>query len=573
MKSVTSTSTLKTGSSKKVPWRGIQIRTGTEPVGRSSLDGRKRENSTDSSLLETDKLKKNNSVDSFNEKPISRSRSSSILSDDFEDAIDDVEDVEDEDDDYFQDENAVEEVKKETKKDIMFSKDIFEKKEFDDLKQKQPTRMSFILPALQNTGFSDDDDDLESLEDPNEKHDKEQIKETVKKEEKETLNRVQTTSSDDLVAEIEALEIASLPIGPSKLIKEKPATYEPIPNEMHLARRTSVAVKEEVTAKEVKAAVPDDKLTAVKEEEVVSKEVIPAEVKVVIPIETVETKPALSLKTTSTKDIPANKKIDGKNEILTNSGSIASEEHKVNEMGTKIKNEPVAITTVKSDTPAAQPVVNKNVQPTAVPTTPTIPEVKAEEASGVQNDKNTSVPGVTSRTSNESMSTAESVEQPTPPNEREFSVKDHLASILPAVEQSIKNISHEKSNEKKNVNAKLKSNDRNIMLEEHERATHSREFEYSIEDPIDLDLFKDNVIAIQAIDPKNIPVNNMKPREQEKADEIVATGIKYLFDNKFMKAKNVFQSKANQDPLYALGLGSMAFIKAIMVRLKDIKGK
>ncbi|KAI9470939.1 MAG: hypothetical protein EXX96DRAFT_373245 [Benjaminiella poitrasii] len=38
----------------------------------------------------------------------------------------------------------------------------------------------------------------------------------------------------------------------------------------------------------------------------------------------------------------------------------------------------------------------------------------------------------------------------------------------------------------------------------------------------------------------------------------------YLFDNKFMKAKSIFQKKASVDPLYALGLGAMGFIKAIM---------
>lgn len=41
-------------------------------------------------------------------------------------------------------------------------------------------------------------------------------------------------------------------------------------------------------------------------------------------------------------------------------------------------------------------------------------------------------------------------------------------------------------------------------------------------------------------------------------------GIDAFFGNRFMRAKYVFKARADKDPLYALGLGSMAFIKAIM---------
>ncbi|CEI96153.1 hypothetical protein RMCBS344292_10320 [Rhizopus microsporus] len=133
---------------------------------------------------------------------------------------------------------------------------------------------------------------------------------------------------------------------------------------------------------------------------------------------------------------------------------------------------------------------------------------------------------------------------------------NHLASILPAVEESLKNMSSS-TTVKKSVEEELPSEDR-------ERASRSREFEYSIEDPIDLDMFRDNVIAIQSIDPKDIPINDLKPRQQEEADQPIRDGMKYLFDNRFMKAKAIFQTKASIDPLYALGLGAMAFIKAIM---------
>lgn len=90
---------------------------------------------------------------------------------------------------------------------------------------------------------------------------------------------------------------------------------------------------------------------------------------------------------------------------------------------------------------------------------------------------------------------------------------NHLASILPAVEESLKNMSSS-TTVKKSVEEELPSEDR-------ERASRSREFEYSIEDPIDLDMFRDNVIAIQSIDPKDIPINDLKPRQQEEAGNVL----------------------------------------------------
>lgn len=43
-----------------------------------------------------------------------------------------------------------------------------------------------------------------------------------------------------------------------------------------------------------------------------------------------------------------------------------------------------------------------------------------------------------------------------------------------------------------------------------------------------------------------------------------------MFNNRFMKAKRIFEQNAKRDPLYALGLGSMVFLKAIMVRVFNI---
>ncbi|KAG1078383.1 hypothetical protein G6F42_024291 [Rhizopus arrhizus] len=73
-----------------------------------------------------------------------------------------------------------------------------------------------------------------------------------------------------------------------------------------------------------------------------------------------------------------------------------------------------------------------------------------------------------------------------------------------------------------------------------------------------------NVIVLDCIDPKSVKPNNLTPREQEKADEPVLRAMHHLFSNRFMKAKRLFEQQAQSDPLYALGLGSMAFLKALM---------
>lgn len=75
-----------------------------------------------------------------------------------------------------------------------------------------------------------------------------------------------------------------------------------------------------------------------------------------------------------------------------------------------------------------------------------------------------------------------------------------------------------------------------------------------------------NLIVIDRIDSKSVKVNTLTPREQEKADEPIVKAIHHLFNNRFMKAKKLFEQQANIDPLHALGLGSMVFLKALMVR-------
>ncbi|CEP11216.1 hypothetical protein [Parasitella parasitica] len=73
-----------------------------------------------------------------------------------------------------------------------------------------------------------------------------------------------------------------------------------------------------------------------------------------------------------------------------------------------------------------------------------------------------------------------------------------------------------------------------------------------------------NVIALDHVDLKSVKPNSLTPREQEKADEPILNAIHHLFSNRFMKAKRIFEEHAETDPLHALGLGSMAFLKALM---------
>lgn len=77
--------------------------------------------------------------------------------------------------------------------------------------------------------------------------------------------------------------------------------------------------------------------------------------------------------------------------------------------------------------------------------------------------------------------------------------------------------------------------------------------------------FSANPIKTGKVNVKNIKANTLGPREQEAADEPVLRGIHHLFNNRFSQAKNLFEDKADSDPLYCLGLGSMAFLIATMV--------
>lgn len=284
--------------------------------------------------------------------------------------------------------------------------------------------MSFILPALQNNRFSDDESsDNESLHDPNEK--------------------IQEPPVMDLVSEIEALEVASAPapaptpapkraqeptmitntITTSPVIEkptstEKPATYEPIPFERPY--KPASPVIETPTIAQVQPIVIEEKQATIE---------------------------------------------DIQKQVLLTAAAVAS----VNAVEIPTKDE----ATQEEFKAMVDQATDLN------PSEPPPPAVIATE-------------------------TSETI----PPS------INHLAAILPAVEDAVKNVTSEKDM------LPQPSKDQYILQEDREREKHSREFEYSIEDPIDLDLFRDNVIAIQAVDPKDIPVNNLKPREQEEAGKI-----------------------------------------------------
>ncbi|CAO3685665.1 unnamed protein product [Umbelopsis vinacea] len=84
------------------------------------------------------------------------------------------------------------------------------------------------------------------------------------------------------------------------------------------------------------------------------------------------------------------------------------------------------------------------------------------------------------------------------------------------------------------------------------------------EDSGDIETYSANLLALNKVDIKNIGPNTLDAREQEKADERVLLGMGHLFNNRFMKAKKVFESEADTNPLFGFGLGYMAFLKAIM---------
>ncbi|KAI8876268.1 hypothetical protein K501DRAFT_165843, partial [Backusella circina FSU 941] len=55
-----------------------------------------------------------------------------------------------------------------------------------------------------------------------------------------------------------------------------------------------------------------------------------------------------------------------------------------------------------------------------------------------------------------------------------------------------------------------------------------------------------NLIVINKFDPKSVKINTLTPREQERADEPVLRAIHHLFNNRFMKAKRIFEQNSTR---------------------------
>ncbi|KAG0213532.1 Tetratricopeptide repeat protein 39B [Mortierella sp. GBA30] len=58
--------------------------------------------------------------------------------------------------------------------------------------------------------------------------------------------------------------------------------------------------------------------------------------------------------------------------------------------------------------------------------------------------------------------------------------------------------------------------------------------------------------------------NVLSAREQEIADEGMLHGVKIFFENEFIEAQRIFASQDQVNPIYALGSGALAFMKACM---------
>ncbi|KAL9550907.1 hypothetical protein PS6_005273 [Mucor atramentarius] len=115
---------------------------------------------------------------------------------------------------------------------------------------------------------------------------------------------------------------------------------------------------------------------------------------------------------------------------------------------------------------------------------------------------------------------------------------------LPAMEIVIRNLGILQERQKAQENAHLKP------AKEHcTHSTDTQDIDYSLEAPIDTQLYNSSLNNLDK-NIKDIPVNNLGPREQEEADS----------------HSNL---TSTSDPLYALGLGAMTFIKAMMTYNED----
>lgn len=92
-----------------------------------------------------------------------------------------------------------------------------------------------------------------------------------------------------------------------------------------------------------------------------------------------------------------------------------------------------------------------------------------------------------------------------------------------------------------------------INSEDRISESYSREYEGTIDGSIQDELeWEDNddnnqyTMLISVPQPQQIPPNNLNPRQQEEADQPVREGMRYLFDNRFARAKAIFQLNSSR---------------------------
>ncbi|KAG0229310.1 hypothetical protein BGW42_001650 [Actinomortierella wolfii] len=61
-----------------------------------------------------------------------------------------------------------------------------------------------------------------------------------------------------------------------------------------------------------------------------------------------------------------------------------------------------------------------------------------------------------------------------------------------------------------------------------------------------------------------VPANMLSAVEQEKEDEAMLHGVQIFFENQFVEAQRIFASQDQTNPVYTLGSGALAFMKACM---------
>ncbi|KAI8984244.1 hypothetical protein BDF20DRAFT_373611 [Mycotypha africana] len=121
---------------------------------------------------------------------------------------------------------------------------------------------------------------------------------------------------------------------------------------------------------------------------------------------------------------------------------------------------------------------------------------------------------------------------------------------LPAMEIVIQNLSIAKERSIQNVDSpKLSVFAHNSIMDKKNTETvlkkaSTTDIDYSLCAQIQMDLYNSSFEQCLDFDEKKITENKLTAREQEEADESIRRAVRYMLDNKFLKAKSVLQSNA-----------------------------